>query len=89
MKETGYGDGYLYPHDAPDRAVAQNYLPPELGSVAYYEPGPFGFEKDMKKRMDWWAKVRREAMERERVEGGEPGREEKPPSARQPPGGSG
>ncbi|MHC5080356.1 MAG: replication-associated recombination protein A, partial [Planctomycetota bacterium] len=45
MRESGYGRGYQYPHDTPDRAVAQNYLPEAIEGRTYYEPGPFGFEK--------------------------------------------
>jgi len=60
MEEEGYGKGYLYPHDDPDRAVAQSYMPPELGSPVYYEPGPFGFEKEVRKRMEYWERKRGE-----------------------------
>ncbi|MCU0722700.1 MAG: replication-associated recombination protein A [Planctomycetes bacterium] len=65
MKGAGYGDGYLYPHDAPELAVGQDYFPPEVAGASYYEPGPLGFEQEMKKRLEWWAAKRRAARERE------------------------
>lgn len=59
-REMGHGEGYLYPHDDPDSVVAQSYLPKELGRRSYYTPGPFGFEKTIAQRLDWWRKKRRE-----------------------------
>lgn len=57
MKEMNYGKEYLYPHDYPYRYVTQQYFPDELVSkytMPFYEPGPFGFEKEIKKRIQWW-----------------------------------
>jgi putative ATPase len=68
MRESGYGEGYLYPHDAPESAVGQDYLPPEVDGPPYYTPGPFGFEKEIKKRLDYWRRVRRRARGREEKE---------------------
>jgi putative ATPase len=39
MKELGYGDGYIYPHDHPDTDVGYSYLPKELENTKFYEPG--------------------------------------------------
>ena len=39
MKELGYSDGYLYPHDYPSNFVAQQYRPDELRTTRFYEPG--------------------------------------------------
>lgn len=54
MKDEGYGKGYAYDHDAPDHFSGQWCLPDGLKSETFYEPGPFGYERDVKKRMDWW-----------------------------------
>ncbi len=59
MKSEGYGEGYLYPHDHPDRVVSQQYLPEGVRQSRYYEPGPFGHEKTIAERMAWWARKRR------------------------------
>lgn len=54
MKELGYGKGYEYAHDLPEAYTPQEYLPDALRSAVFYEPGPFGFEKDVAKRLAWW-----------------------------------
>ncbi|HEX6103981.1 MAG TPA: replication-associated recombination protein A [Gemmatimonadales bacterium] len=66
MKELGYGKGYRYAHDSPDAYLPQEYLPDELRGTAFYAPGPFGYERKVAERMEWWEK-------RKRQEGGEPG----------------
>ncbi len=58
MKELGYGAGYQYAFDTPDAFVPQDYLPSAVGERRFYEPGPFGFERDIAKRMAWWASLR-------------------------------
>ena len=58
MKELGYGAGYQYAHNVPDAYLAQEYLPDALAGATFYEPGPFGFEKDIAKRLAWWAELR-------------------------------
>ncbi len=60
MKELGYGKEYKYDHDAPDGFSGQDFLPESLQGKKYYEPGPFGFEKDVKRRIDYWDQLRRE-----------------------------
>ncbi len=52
MKSEGYGKGYQYPHDFPDAAVDQEFLPPNLKGRRYYEPKESGAEADVKKRLD-------------------------------------
>ena len=54
MKDEGYGRGYLYPHDHPDRIVRQAYLPDALEGRRYYEPAPHGVEKTIGDRLAWW-----------------------------------
>ena len=60
MKKIGYGEGYRYDHDEPDAFSGQDYWPDRLGRQAFYEPADRGFEREMRKRLDWWAKLRRE-----------------------------
>jgi putative ATPase len=59
MKQQGHGEGYLYPHDHPDRVVDQAYLPDGVQAGRFYEPGAFGHEKTIAERMAWWARKRR------------------------------
>ncbi len=58
MKEMGYGEGYLYDHDTPKGFSGQNYFPSELGRKNYYQPVERGFEREMKKRIDYFSKLR-------------------------------
>ena len=58
MKELGYGKGYQYAHAFPDAYIPQQYLPADLADRVLYEPGPFGFEKEIAKRLAWWADLR-------------------------------
>jgi putative ATPase len=63
MKELGYGEGYQYAHNAPEAYIPQEYLPERLRGSRFYEPGPFGFEKEIAKRVAWWEELRKRAME--------------------------
>jgi putative ATPase len=56
MKELGYGKDYRYDHDSEDHFIPQEYLPEKIRGKKLYQPGKFGFEKEIKKRLDWWAK---------------------------------
>lgn len=60
-KELGHGAGYKYAHDSETGYFAQDYLPDELRGARIYHPGPFGFEKELAKRLEWWAKQRGES----------------------------
>lgn len=60
MKGEGYGDGYRYDHDEPDAFSGQDYFPEKMGRQIFYDPPERGFERDIRKRLDWWAKLRRE-----------------------------
>ncbi len=57
MKKTGYGAGYLYPHDYDEHYVPQRYLPEGLEEEHFYEPGRFGYEKDVARRMEYWRRL--------------------------------
>jgi putative ATPase len=58
MKELGYHEGYQYAHDVPEAYIPQEYLPDKLRGTVFYEPGPFGFEKDIARRLAYWASLR-------------------------------
>jgi putative ATPase len=58
MKELGYGAGYRYAHDADDAFIPQQYLPDEIAGTILYEPGKFGFERDIARRLAWWQQRR-------------------------------
>ncbi len=60
MKQQEYGSGYKYDHDQPDAFSGQNYFPDEMGRETYYHPPERGFEREIKKRLDYWAKLRAE-----------------------------
>jgi putative ATPase len=60
MKGEGYGDGYRYDHDEPDAFSGQDYFPDKLGRQVFYDPPERGFEREIRKRLDWWSKLRRE-----------------------------
>jgi putative ATPase len=60
MKREGYGATYEYDHDAPDAFSGQNYWPDALGRRVLYEPVERGFERELKKRLDYWARLRKE-----------------------------
>jgi putative ATPase len=61
MRELGYGAGYQYDHDFPEAYSGQEYFPEELtGAVrpVFYHPNERGFERDIRKRLDFWEKAR-------------------------------
>jgi putative ATPase len=61
MEETGYGEGYEYDHDAPEGFSGQNYFPDEMKKrPQFYDPPERGFERELRKRLDYWAKLRRD-----------------------------
>jgi len=60
MKQEGYGAGYDYDHDAPDAFSGQNYFPEKLGRQTFYEPVERGFEREIRKRLDYWSRLRAE-----------------------------
>lgn len=60
MKGEGYGEGYRYDHDEPDAFSGQDYFPEKMGRKTFYDPPERGFERDIRKRLEWWAKLRRE-----------------------------
>ena len=63
MKSIGYASGYAYDHDAPEAFSGQDYWPEALGRQRFYTPSERGFEREVRKRLEWWAKLRRERDE--------------------------
>ncbi len=60
MREEGYGEGYRYDHDEPDAFSGQNYWPDKIGRRKLYAPEERGFEREIRKRLEYWAKLREE-----------------------------
>ena len=58
MKEQGYGEGYAYDHDAEFGFSGQNYFPDGMKRPALYQPVERGFERELKKRLDYFARLR-------------------------------
>ena len=60
MKGEGYGAGYRYDHDEPDAFSGQDYFPEKMGRRSFYQPVERGFEREIRKRLDYWSRLRRE-----------------------------
>jgi putative ATPase len=60
MQEESYGAGYEYDHDAAEAFSGQDYFPESLGRQTFYDPPERGFEREIRKRLDYWAKLRNE-----------------------------
>jgi putative ATPase len=58
MQTEGYGSGYEYDHDAPEAFSGQDYFPEQLGRQKFYDPPERGFEREIRKRLEYWAKLR-------------------------------
>jgi putative ATPase len=58
MKEEGYGAGYEYDHGTAEGFSGQNYFPDEMARQQFYAPDGRGFEAEIRKRLDYWAKLR-------------------------------
>jgi putative ATPase len=60
MKSEGYGAGYDYDHSTPEAFSGQNYFPDGFPRQHFYDPPERGFEREIRKRLDYWAKLRNE-----------------------------
>jgi putative ATPase len=58
MKGLGYGSGYVYDPDTVEGFSGQNYFPDGMARQEFYTPMERGFEREVKKRLDYWAKLR-------------------------------
>jgi putative ATPase len=71
MKDFGYGKDYAYAHDFSLATTDMETFPERLKGRRYYNPGNFGFEKDIRKRIEWWSSVKAKIRaERETAESG-------------------
>jgi putative ATPase len=68
MGELGHGEGYRHAHDQPERTAAMSCLPEGLSGSVWYRPAGLGFEREMDRRIGWWARRRDEAARRENEE---------------------
>jgi len=59
MKELGYGQGYVYDHDTETGFSGQDHFPEEMQRQSFYQPVERGFEREVRKRLEWWARQRR------------------------------
>ncbi|MDR2724096.1 MAG: replication-associated recombination protein A [Holosporaceae bacterium] len=60
LKEFGYGEDYVYDHDTANAFSGEDFFPDELSRRTFYRPVERGFEREIKKRVDWWS-VRRKS----------------------------
>ena len=58
MKDLGYGKGYQYDHDTAEGFSGQNYFPDGMERQSFYTPPERGFEREIRKRLDYWQKLR-------------------------------
>ncbi len=58
MQDEGYSHGYEYDHETEEAFSGQDYFPESLGRQKFYEPAERGFEREIKKRLEYWAKLR-------------------------------
>ncbi|MDR3424512.1 MAG: replication-associated recombination protein A [Alphaproteobacteria bacterium] len=59
MQNIGYGEGYAYDHDTAEGFSGANYFPDEMKRQEFYQPVERGFEREIRKRLDYWAELRR------------------------------
>ena len=64
MQQEGYGRGYAYDHQEEEAFSGQDYFPEALGRQQFYNPPERGFEREIRKRLEFWAKLRKERLER-------------------------
>jgi putative ATPase len=58
MRNLGYGKGYVYDHATEEGFSGQNYFPEGVPRRNFYRPGERGFEREIKKRLEYWDKLR-------------------------------
>ena len=64
MKDLGHGKGYDYDHDAEDGFSGQNYFPDDMPRGIYYLPVERGTEREFKKRIDYFSKLRHKRQDK-------------------------
>ncbi len=65
MKSIGYGQGYKYAHDYQEITTTMEPMPPRLKGAKFYRPGKYGLEKEIKKRMEWWASLKEKLSQKQ------------------------
>ncbi len=65
MKDLHYGRDYKYDHQFRYNYYYQKYFPDEMDEKVYYTPSNYGFEKDIKRRLDWWQKLKYEQLKKD------------------------
>ena len=66
MKEIGYGQDYQYAHDNVLATTDMETMPERLKGRKYYEPGNLGFEKEVRKRIEWWDALKAKLRDRDK-----------------------
>lgn len=66
MKQLGYNEGYVYDQDLEDGFSGQNYFPDGINRVKLYYPVERGFEREIKKRIDYFDNLRREKQQKQK-----------------------
>lgn len=54
MKNMGYGAGYVYDPDTASGCSGQNCFPESMPRQKFYKPIERGFEREIKKRVEYW-----------------------------------
>jgi putative ATPase len=65
MKGSGYGEGYIYDHDTQEGFSGQEYFPEKIGRHAFYQPVERGFERELRKRLEYFSRLRESKREGE------------------------
>jgi putative ATPase len=63
MRDLGYGQGYVYDHGTEEAFSGQNYFPDGVARREFYQPTERGFEREVKKRLEYWDRLRRRTQE--------------------------
>ena len=69
MKDIGYGKGYAYDHNTEHGFSGQNYFPDDMPRQEFYVPVERGFEREIKKRLDYWQKLAQQLNENQELQG--------------------
>ena len=79
MRDLGYGKGYVYDHATEEGFSGQNYFPDGVARRNFYRPGERGFEREIKKRLEYWDKLRERAAASSRNDRGRRNRDGRRP----------
>ena len=67
MKQEGYGKDYAYDHNEDEAFSGQNYFPDGMERQSFYAPTSYGFEAEIKARLDRWAGLRKQKSGRSKA----------------------